>query len=402
MNKIIAITLVASAGIALAEEPAVESTPKPWYEEARLFDARASLEESGISPFLYFDSIYGANVSGGIDTDSDFTAQIYAGADLDLEKLFGIEDTVMKISMVNRQGNGVGESVGGVYDPMCIYGGSSGQVTYLYQFWFEKVFEDNLAVKFGRTSSDEDFANNDLYRYSLSTSINGPIRSMMLESPQIVSFPLGIWGGRVKYNHNEEHQFQVGAYQINDTIWDDTRPGTDWSFRSDDGLTFMGQYDWTPQINDRPARLYLGVANSVYEYSDFDGGETDNLFRLYGHFDFEVLDGLKLFTFGAYTGQDETAIMPLQISGGANWKGLIPGRENDHTMCFVTYGGLSDEYGDSVGEDVDYEMVYELGHRAQLTPAFYVQPSVQYIQNPGGTGEIDDAVVLGAWIGASF
>ncbi len=399
MKKQIIVTLLLSSGIALAAE---EPAEKAWYEEARLFDGRESLEESGITPFLYFDSIYAANVDGGIETDSDFTAQVYAGVDLDLEKILGWEDTVAKISMVNRQGNGIAPDVGGVYDPMCINGGDAGQVTYLYQVWLEKGLGEDVSVKVGRFSADGDFANNDLYRYSLSTAINGPIRSMMLDSAQITSFPLGLWAGRVKYTASDEHQFQLGAYQINDHIWGDMIPGTDWSFRGDDGVTFMAQYDWTPEINERPARLYLGIADSVYDYTDFDGADTDNLLRMYGHFDFEVVENLKLFTFGAYTAQDETATVPLQVSGGANWKGLFPGRENDHTMCFVTYGQLSDEYGDSIGENLDYEMVYEVGHRIQIIPSFYIQPSVQYIQDPGGSGDIDDALVLGAWVGASF
>ena len=47
-------------------------------------------------------------------------------------------------------------------------------------------------------------------------------------------------------------------------------------------------------------------------------------------------------------------------------------------------------------------MVYELAHRIRIIPSFYIQPSVQYIRNPGGTGNINDAVGLGAWVGASF
>lgn len=364
---------------------------------------RTSLEDNGIEPFLYYDSIAAANVSGGIQSDDQYTGQVYGGLNLDLEKLLGWDATIAKISVVNRHGNGIAGDVGGIYDPMTINGGDDGQVTWLYQVWIEKMFDEDWAVKFGRTSMDEDFANNDLYRYSLSTSINGPIRSMMLQNPQIFSFPLALWGGRVKYTQSNEHQFQLGAYQINDDPFGTHLRGTDWGINSDDGVTFMAQYDWTPDVFDRPARVYIGAANSVFDYTDFDGGKTSNLLTFYGHGEFEVIDGLKLFAFGAYNSQDETARIPMQISGGANWKGLIPGRENDHTVFFATYGKVSDTYGKFVtGEDVDAEIVFELGHRIQIIPSFYIQPSVQYIRKPGGTGVIDDAVVLGAWFGASF
>ncbi len=397
-TKIISILLL-SSGLALAEQA---DTPKMWYEEGRLFDGRENLEESGISPFLYFDSIYAGNVDGGVRTDDQFTAQVYAGADLDLEKLLGWNATTLKISMVNRQGNGIAGDVGGIYDPMCINGGPAGQVAWLYQLWIETMIGEDVAVKFGRTSMDEDFANDDLYRYSLSTAINGPIRSMMLDSPQIYSFPLGLWGGRVKYTLDEEHQFQLGFYQINDSIWSDYVKGTDWSWRSDDGVTIMAQYDWTPEIFERPARFYFGIADSIYEYDDFDGGDTSNLLRFYGHGAVEVIEGLKLFLFGAYTTQDETASVPLQLSGGANWKGLFPGRVDDHTMAFITYAGLSDDYNDARGVDTDQEMVFELGHRFQIIPSFYIQPSVQYVSTPAANADADDALVLGAWVGAAF
>jgi carbohydrate-selective porin OprB len=397
MKKLITIALIVSSSIALAGES--------WAERDRLTGdwggARTNLEARGVTPFAYYDSIFAANVSGGKKTGGEFTGQVYAGFDLDLETLLGWQDTIMKISMVERHGKSVASDVGGIYDPMCIYGGSEGQKTILYQFWIEKTFDEKLAVKFGRDSQDSDFANDDLYRYSLSTAINGPIRSMMLDRPQIVSFPLGVWHGRAKYTFNDEHQLQVGAYQINDHIWDNI-PGTDWSIDSDDGVTFIAQYDWTPQIMERPSRLYVGVADSVYDTTAFDGDSKDNIFRLYGHFDFEVVENLTLFAFGAVTPQDDVVSMPLQISCGANYKGLFAGREDDHTMAFLTYAGLSDDWGDSLGRDADYEMVYELGHRFQLTPAIYVQPSAQYIMNPGGAGSIDDAVVLGAWVGAAF
>lgn len=376
-----------------------------WYERDQLLGRPESMEESVISLFLYFDAIAAGNVEGGIQTADNFTAQTYAGLDLDLEKLFGWDGTTGKISIVDRQGNGIAGDVSGIYDPMTINGGADGQVLWLYQVWIEKMFGEDWAVKLGRTSMDEDFANNPLYRYSLSTSINGPIRSMMLQNPQIFSFPLALWGGRVKYKLSDEHQFQLGAYQINDDPFGTHLRGTNWSISSDDGVTFMAQYDWTPDVFDRPARVYIGVANSVFDYTDFDGGETSNLLAFYGHGELEVIEGLTLFAFGAFNSQDETAKIPLQFSAGANWKGLIPGRENDHTVLFATYGKVSDAYGKYVTRgQVGAERVYELGYRIQIIPSFYIQPAVQYIVNPGaGTnGDIDDALVIGAWIGLSF
>ena len=42
------------------------------------------------------------------------------------------------------------------------------------------------------------------------------------------------------------------------------------------------------------------------------------------------------------------------------------------------------------------------GYRIQLNRLFYVQPDVQYIIQPGGTGSIPNALVLGMQIGVTF
>ncbi|MCW8956971.1 MAG: carbohydrate porin, partial [Gammaproteobacteria bacterium] len=315
------------------------------------------------------------------------------------EKLLDLAGTTFKISTVNRHGDSIGESVGGVYDPMTLYGG---QTTYLYDLRLEKTFGDTWAVKFGRVSADQDFASSALYGYSLSTAINGPIRALLLENA-ITSFPYPVWGGRLKYNPSAQHQFQLGAYQIGEDMWDFHEHGTNFRIHSDDGVSILAQYDWTPEVFSRPARFYVGVVNAFFDFNDFDGtGTTDHFRRYYGHADVELAKGFRLFGLLSWSDQDQVARTPFQASIGANYQGLIPSRPDDRTIAFLTYGQFSDEYGQSLGEVKDFEAVYELGHRIQFGPGFYIQPSVQYIHKPGGTGDIDDAVVLGAWIGAYF
>ena len=401
MRNRIAIPLLLSTCLVMAETG--QSSSETWYQRDRLTGNwaghRDSLEESGVVPFMVYDSIFASNVSGGIKSDEEFTGQVYAGLDLDLEKLLGMDRTTFKFSLVNRHGDSIGRSVGGIYDPMTIYGG---QTTYLYDLWLEKAFGDAWAIKFGRVSADQDFASSPLYGYSLSTAINGPVRALLLENA-ITSFPYPVWGGRLKYKPSGQHQFQIGAYQIGKDMWDFHEHGTNISIRSDDGVSILAQYDWTPGVFGRPARVNVGVVNAFFDFNDFDGtGTTDHFVRHYGHADVELAEGLKLFGLLSYSDQDQVARTPFQASIGANYKGLIPSRPNDRTMAFVTYGRISDKYGQSLGEDKDFEAVYELGHRIQIGPGIYIQPSVQYIQKPGGTGNIDDAVVLGAWVGASF
>ena len=117
-------------------------------------------------------------------------------------------------------------------------------------------------------------------------------------------------------------------------------------------------------------------------------------------------EGLVLFVTLGYSPFEDVAIMPVQSTFGANYTGLFPAREKDKTVFFATYGGFSSDYADqqaAAGDaKSDYEMVLEVGHRFQVTPSTYIQPDMQYIVQPGGTGDIDNALVLGFQFGASF
>ncbi len=94
------------------------------------------------------------------------------------------------------------------------------------------------------------------------------------------------------------------------------------------------------------------------------------------------------------------------MNAGLNYKGLFPMRPDDRSMLHFIYGDLSRDYARSVrvpGRPLaDSEKVVEVAHRFQITPWSYFQPDLQYVIDPGGTGEIDDAVVVGAQMGVTF
>lgn len=362
---------------------------------------RRDLIDSGVTPFLYYDSIWASNVSGGIRDEQNFTGQAYGGVIFDMEKLAGWDGVTAKLSVINRHGSTISPSVGGIYDPQTIFGG---QTTWLYDAWIEKTWSDQFALKVGRFSSDQDFANNDLYRYSLSTSINGPIRALLQDGASF-TFPFATWGARAKWSPSEEHQFQVGVFHLHDRLYDASAHGMDFDIDGDDGAAIMVQYDWNSELFGKKTHAYVGINQAVgFDLNRLDGtGTQDSLTRFYGHIDMEVTDQLTLFAFLTYSPDKEVAFAPIQASFGANYTGLFACRPDDTTIFFATYGEISSEVPVAAGASrPDYEMVYELGHRFQLSPSSYIQPAVQYIQNPGGTGDIDDAVVLGAWLGLTF
>jgi porin len=49
-----------------------------------------------------------------------------------------------------------------------------------------------------------------------------------------------------------------------------------------------------------------------------------------------------------------------------------------------------------------YELALEWTYMTQVTPWLQVQPDIQYIINPGGTGRIKNALVLGFQLALNF
>lgn len=116
--------------------------------------------------------------------------------------------------------------------------------------------------------------------------------------------------------------------------------------------------------------------------------------------------GLYLFGTLAYTDQQEAAKVPLHSSFGAWYVGPIEGRSEDRLIFGTTYGELSDDYADeqeALGNGrPHYEWIFELDYRAKLTKFACIQPDVQYVVQPSGTGENPDFTVFGIQFGVTL
>ena len=354
----------------------------------------------GIDPFLHYASISASNVSGGLEKETSYSGQLYTGIKLDFETLFNWKSTRGKVSMINRHGKGLSNEVGSVFEPLNLIGG---QNTFLYDLSIEHDFGDKFSWKAGRTTTVDDFSVSQWYFYSLNNTINGVIRALLLDG-RTTTFPFATWGTRFKYKPNSNHQFQLGAYQLSETVFDDTQHGLDFAFRDSDDISVFFQYDWFGKIADCNTRIYAG-ANQVFgRFSGLDSNTLSDYFlRLYGHIDLDVTDGLNTFLTLAYSPHVDVAKLPFQSSFGLNWKGLLKSRAKDRILFFTTVGTFSKDWAVLQGQDsLSPEVVIELGYRFQITNYFVLQPAVQYCINPGGTGTINNAVIPGIWIEANF
>src|SRR5207247_10797285 len=99
--------------------------------------------------------------------------------------------------------------------------------------------------------------------------------------------------------------------------------------------------------------------------------------------------------------------MPFFSTAGVLVRGIFPSRPTDVGGFGVVFGYFSNDLQDSqrrAGQSVQrFETVLEATYRLRFFgDAFFLQPDLQYIIRPGGTGRTSNAVVLGAQTGINF
>ncbi len=428
----------------LPEEAPTNSVSDWWNGDYALGNwggLRDQLKDDGAEFFGFYNAIIAGNPIGGKNATFSYADDFYFGTKLDLQKLIGWSGASLTVSGVNRDGNSIAPALGSIYDPMQLVGG---QAVFLYGLFLEqKLLNDKLSIKIGRMGASDDFATSPLYGYYLSNGIDGNIRAVLFNT-RFSAYPFASWGVRLRIDPTPETNAMVGLYQVSGRMFDRNYHGVDMSIRQGDGLLLLAQVGWTPEFfkKDVPSEIisdgksvvdgkgsktvitsvqsglkghyFIGGYWSSWEYPQFgQTGTTPNSYGFYAHGDQMLYQespgstqGLTAFTTFTLSPQQNVSIVPFQFNGGAIYKGLIPSRDEDRTIFGIIYGQLSRDYAGAVqqsgGGYPRYELVFEVGYRVQLNDWAYIQPDIQYIIHPGGTGDIPNGLVLGAQFGLKF
>jgi porin len=412
------------------------------YALGRWWGARTALYDSGIDFSLTYTNNLAGNPVGGIAQGFTYTDNIYVGAELDLDKLFGWDGGNFIFSVLNRNGTNLsGKYIGNQFTVQQIYGNQT--IVWYALLLQQKFWNDRLMFKLGRFSTGDDFASSPLYWLYMNNGIDGNPQALPVNTG-FSSYPNAVWGSMGQVKITEEVTAKLGLYQVSPRLGKMAYNGLDWSIREGDGILLITQWGWSPEFFRRPVskpgtqtsadgkavvgkslsdpvemkglpgNYWFGAYWSAYNYAQFTSNQPlANSYGFYWHADQMVFQespgstqGLTLWSAFVLSPQEAISKLPLQINGGAVYQGLIPFRDQDWTIFGVIYGNFSGDYAQSVSvpgqSSPDYELVFEWGYRVQLTNFAYVQPNIQYVIQPGGRSDIPNALVLGAQIGVTF
>ncbi|MTD19646.1 porin [Pseudomonas sp. CCM 7891] len=405
---------------------------------------RTELLGKGYDFQFSYQSESASNLHGGYNHDSTvrYTDQFNMGGAFDLEKILGWEQANLQLLITERSGRDItndrltdsrtgtlGSSVQENYGR-----GQTWRITTLaYQ---QKFFDDVLDIKVGRLPIGSDFDSTGcvFQNNSLCGGLVGHASTVWYNSP------VGQWGGRVKVNFTPKIYAQVGAYEYNPSLLESNN-GFKLNTSGRQGTTYVGELGWTPSLGEAGmAGKYMvggywnsATANDVLEDANgqskqVTGEAADQLDGRYGMYAYarqqittvggDAKRGLSVFAhYSQYDKRSSTLDWQAQV--GAIYAGPFDARPQDslaigfselHVNPALTKNqhlhnearNLTD-YDNPAYQPIQHaEYVAEIHYDFKLTPWLMLRPNIQYLSNPGGVYEVDNATVVGLTVNTVF
>ena len=336
-----------------------------------------------------------------------------------------LDHWTLAVTASQRSGTSLSHKIPNQLAVQQIYG--YGQTFRLAGLWLERNQSDDglLKLKLGKFATFDDFASSPLYCYYTNNGFCGQNWGIPNSLP-VLAYPSNQYGVVFHLGSADGPRVRAGTYQINPDGAVPGYHGTDFSIRPGDGLAQFVQLDvpFSP-LAPLPARrlesgaielvadeerelnyvsglpqagLQLGGWVGFWEFPELNGGgrTSQNNKGLYGLVSVPAdagglaLDG-RVWVNATYGLTQSVQDVPNSLAGGWIGKGVFRRRPHDALVVGVANASWSRDIVDGP----IWETALELGYQVSLGGNASVQPSVQYIFNPMGTGQVDDPLVLG-------
>ena len=403
---------------------------------------RTELLEKGYDFKLEYVGEAAANLDGGYDDDKTgrYTDQFALGVHMDLEKILGWKAAEFQFTVTERNGKNLSNDrigdprAGHISSVQEVWG--RGQTWRLTQLWLkQQYFDGALDVKFGRFGEGEDF-----------NSFPCDFQNLAFCGSQVgnwagsiwYNWPVSQWALRVKYNFAPDWYVQVGAYEQNPSNLE-TGNGFKMSGSGTKGALLPVELIWQPKVGAEqlPGEYRLGYYYSTAKaddvYDDVDGQPQADRQRLQvarqqawlvggaaaGHFAqrrcFARVEPVRQPD-GPRQGDQRGGQLPaarggLQGSVRCAAEGRHrPGHRAHPRQRRCEEAPAPGEPGERHRRLRQPAVPAAAGHRVQrravlrvhVTDWLTVRPNLQYIKQPGGVDEVDNALVAGIKIQTVF
>ena len=427
---------------------------------------RTTLGDKGLEISGGYTAEVWGNTTGGLKQGAVYTGLLDFGATLDLEKLVGWKGASVSTTWLWLSGRDASEDlVGNFLTISNIAGFNTLRMLELWfqQDFFLREDEGlpGLSIRVGQLTADSEFVISDYGALFTNGTFGWPAFLYTNIPEGGPGYPMGTLGVRVAVTPWEWMTAQSAVFQGNVFAQDVNRHGFRWDLNSDQGYFWINelQVRWNQGDNPRalPGQGKFGAWFHTADFADpfFDqegipladeDSSGDPLTHQWNYGFYWILDqmlyrepgevvttasssdgksitdsksgkqvvqtevkpshqGLGWFGRIAFEPQDRN-FLSFYFDTGLVYTGLIPSRDEDQIGIGFAYAQLTNgarravEFEGSRG--VGGEMVLEFTYKCILTPWLYIQPDAQFIINPGGTQDLQNAFVIGGRVSVNF
>lgn len=410
------------AGALSAGEADAERWWGGQYLTGNWFGWREKLSGLGFQTALTYTADILGNATGGINRKVRYFHNVGLDFLFDLDKLLRIPGAHFHLAVSQRTGNSLSdEDIGNVFNVAQVCCGPITQVVTVA--WEQQLFDDRLGIRAGHLSMGDDFATSSLYWQYVTSGIDGNPGSLVFNVP-FTEYPDATLGARIRGRPLERLSVQVGVY--NDDLDQHAAHGGNFSVNFSDGAMILAEATYHDRLGGvargLPGHVTVGGFYHTGRFRKLDAPPGSNLPSdgvhgnggVYGAVDQMVWrfgvapDPRGVVPWLSVVGAPdaEVSTFPFFLGSGVVVRGPIASRPHDDVVLGLLYGEFSNvlRAGQrAAGEPPQhFEMVLELSYVLQLTPWLQLEPDVQYVIEPGGTGNIPNALVLGAQIAVNL
>ncbi len=447
---------------ALAEPPdQLNAETQPWRTwGSALGDSlgiRPALADHGVEIYGGYTAEVWGNTTGGLKQGAVYTGLLDFGAEVDLEKAIGWQGASFNTTWLWLSGRDASEELAGNF--LTISNIAGFETLRMLELWFQQdLFQredgpSGLSIRLGQLTADSEFVTSDYASLFINGTFGWPAFLYTNLPEGGPGYPMGTLGFRVAVSPWEWMTFQSAVFQGNVFAQNVNRHGFRWDLNADQGYLWMNeaQFRWNQDPAALPGQVKFGAWFHTADFENMDSSARD--------FDAHVdpANETHPWNFGFYSVVDqmlyrepgESSLSPAEPDGktitsfkgdkrvvttpsnqGLGWfgriafehenrnfvsfyfdtglayTGLIPTRDEDQLGVAFGYAQISSGSRRTLESEgargVGAEMVLEVTYQAVITPWLTIQPDVQFIINPGGTQDLNNAFVIGARAAITF
>jgi porin len=374
----------------------------PWWEwETATGDwggVRSWFDEHGLTIAGSYTLDWSSVWDGGIRRGASTRSLLDLNATFNLEKMVGLTGGQVFIDFYSTDGRGGSDDAGDTHGISNIQ--TWNNLDQVAEVWYEQwLFERFLRIKVGKVDANSEFASIECRGSYLNSAvgISTPVFTLPTYPDPATSVNAFIYPTSWLY-------VGVGVYDgatADGIATGRNGPATFFSDRRSDSWFSVAEIGatWDSVASMGHGRVCVGGWYHSADFERFDATIDEGTGGVYvvaeqqllraGEKDEAAERGLYAFFRYAWADEDVSAA-GQHFGGGLMLKGTFPGRDDDEAGIFVSTLLLSDASGAAFEGD---ETAVELYYRFNLTPFIHLTPDVQWIGNPSGDPNVDDAVV---------